>query len=674
MATLGNTIGAAFLGTVFAAVLYGVTNLQVYLYFQNYRNDWRVQKYSVALLWVLDTIHLSLTIAAVYHYLIDSFGILAALELVAWAFKLQIAINVIIICVVQTLYAIRVWKLGRHYQRIWPILVAVVVASGYAIGIILAVKTYNIKTFADLDEMSWVVYASFSWSTGIDIVIATAMCFYLIRSKSGFSGTNNKIMIIIRMTLISGFLTSACSLAALITYAAMPYNLVFLGIEFLLTKLYINSFLAMLNARQSVRDRDTSPGNSLSITKIMNIRTTTSSHVVTSGEPFESEDSKNVMHLSPLGQYRNEFESNPSVEDKRPDDDHTRGDATTNPSLVFAALQKPEYAHLVEDAVRYAMARSASRSVEAQTELACDYLLVQVGIQILNIIPGRVSISVDPRLANDHDAIIAKGRNLVSIFEELGYPRERVLIKIPATYSGILAAQALETPIQLPNGTSSKPIHTNATLIFGLVQALACAQAGISVISPFIGRVKDWWAVRHAQLNNHNGNATQPQPLSEHPGIQLVRTIRSAYTSYGHSTSIMAAGFRSVDEIVELGRHGSRGGPDLVTLPPELLDGLRKRDTQGVVHPPNTNTNTNGKMVHDITITEKAPEPRYIALGGDVVSAAAAEAAFVEDLGKEGIAVDKVPEGLAKFSVDAKGLEDLLRGMITRSIDASARL
>jgi len=310
--TLANTIGAAFLGTVFAAMLYGITNLQVYLYFQNYHNDWRVQKYSVALLWVLDTLHLSLTIAAVYHYLIESFGSFKALQLVVWSFKLQIAVNVAIIIIIQTLYAVRVWKLGRHHQRIWPILVATIVASGYAIGIALAVKTYQLRTFADLLPMSWVVYASFAWSTCIDIVIATAMCFYLARSRSGFSGTNNKLVAIIRMTLVSGFMTSACSLAALITYGAMPDTLVFLGIEFLLTKLYINSFLAMLNARQSVRDKDTSPGNSVNVsTKAMNIRTTTSSHVVTSAEqsPFESENNKNVMHLATLSRYGNDYDS-----------------------------------------------------------------------------------------------------------------------------------------------------------------------------------------------------------------------------------------------------------------------------------------------------------------------------------------------------------------------------
>ncbi|KAG6830970.1 hypothetical protein H0H93_013885, partial [Arthromyces matolae] len=201
-------------------------------------------------------------------------------------------------------------------------------------------------------------------------------------------------------------------------------------------------------------------------------------------------------------------------------------DATTNPSLVYAAISKPQYAHLTEAAVRYALSRGGS--LESQTELASDYLLVQLGIQILDIIPGRVSASVDPRLANDKDAIIRKSRNLISLFEELGYHRDRVLIKIPATYSGILACQILETPPPSESITiTNKPIHTNATLIFGLVQALACAQAGVSVISPFIGRVKDWWSAQYTRL--HNGEAPPPvSPLSEHPGIQLVRNIRTA--------------------------------------------------------------------------------------------------------------------------------------------------
>ncbi|KAG6808967.1 hypothetical protein H0H92_002201 [Tricholoma furcatifolium] len=330
-------------------------------------------------------------------------------------------------------------------------------------------------------------------------------------------------------------------------------------------------------------------------------------------------------------------------------------DATTNPSLVFAATSKPEYAHWAEKAVQYALTRRSS--VDAQTDLACDYLLVQVGIQILNIIPGRVSVSVDPRLADDIDAIVAKGRNLISIFEDLGYPRERILIKIPATYSGILASKVLETPILLPDGTTSKPIHTNSTLIFGVVQALACAQAGITVISPFVGRVKDWWATQYAKL--HNGEAPPPLPLTEHPGIQLVRNIRATFSKYDYTTTVMAAGFRAVDEVVEVGKYGKQGGPDILTLQPELLDGLRKR--QG-----NTHSTAPASQIKDIA------EPRYIPR--NEAEASAAEALFLEDLAKEAIALDKVPEGLAKFSVDAKNLEELLHSKIKAAAESVARL
>ncbi|KAF9459531.1 hypothetical protein BDZ94DRAFT_1324746 [Collybia nuda] len=327
-------------------------------------------------------------------------------------------------------------------------------------------------------------------------------------------------------------------------------------------------------------------------------------------------------------------------------------DATTNPSLVLAAVKKPEYAHLIDRAVEYVLTRRDS--IEARTQLALDHLLVQVGIQILNIIPGRVSVSIDPRLANDRDAIVNKGHDLIAIFEELGISRERVLIKIPGTYSGILAARILETPVRLSDGTMTDPIHTNATLIFGRVQALACAQAGMAVISPFIGRVKDWWAAREPKSDG----ATNPeQPLSEHPGIILVQQIRSAYASYGHRTGIMAAGFRRVEEIVELGKRGSRGGPDIVTLPPDLLAGLR--DSVGVV--------SQNEFTPD---RERQLEPVYIPPEGPTLEG---EARYTKDVEEEMIALDKVPEGLAKFTVDAKILEDLIRGKVeSGSVETSA--
>jgi hypothetical protein len=268
--TLDNTIGAVLLGAMAACMLFGITNLQMYMYYQTYPNDSRFQKLSVAILWILDTLHLGLTIHAVYHYLVSSFGNVAAQDVIVWSFKLQIAVNVVIVLLVQSLYALRVWKLGHHFGRIWPVVVVAFVAGGYSIGIILAVKTYHVASFTGLNEMSWAIITSFATSTAIDIVLATVLCFYLNSSRSSFINTNYRILTIMKYVLASGFLTSACSLTALITYAVMPNNLIFLGIEFLLTKLYINSFVAMLNARRSVREMDTT-GSSMNVSQVINV-------------------------------------------------------------------------------------------------------------------------------------------------------------------------------------------------------------------------------------------------------------------------------------------------------------------------------------------------------------------------------------------------------------------
>ena len=261
---------------------------------------------------------------------------------------------------------------------------------------------------------------------------------------------------------------------------------------------------------------------------------------------------------------------------------------------------------------------------------------MQVGVQILNIIPGRVSISVDPRLGYDYDAIIAKTHALIAILKELDIPQSRILIKIPATMPGIRAAHKLET----------QNIHTNLTLIFSLVQALACAQAGVAVISPFIGRVKDWWSARAIQ-NGTNPEGLANQPLSEHPGIKLVHRIRAAYTKYGHQTQIMAAGFRKVEEIIELGKVGSKGGADLMTLPPDLLDGLRQVEFH-----------QREPTVGFKTAVETRPEPFYFSVNGPTKEG---DAAFERDSAQEMISLDKVPEGLAKFSADATTLENKVR-------------
>ncbi|KAF5347275.1 hypothetical protein D9756_009962 [Leucocoprinus leucothites] len=317
-------------------------------------------------------------------------------------------------------------------------------------------------------------------------------------------------------------------------------------------------------------------------------------------------------------------------------------DATTNPSLVLSAISQPGYAYLLDDAVHCAAENMPDKDPKEQASLAMDYLLVQLGIEILSMIPGRVSISVDPRLAYDYDGILCKARNLIQAFEEHGIPRERILVKIPATYPGIRAAQTLETPYLSSDAssTANKPIHTNLTLVFGMVQAMACAQAKVSVISPFVGRVKDWW--------NKTWEKTQSElPLSDHPGLRLVRKIQAHYDSHGYKTQVMAAGFRRAEEVLELAKDGGR--PSLVTLPPAILRSLRSmRNIDSLSHP------------SAAILEDDFPKRMYIA-EPDSVTSDASEKNFINDLAREKIAMEKVPEGLEKFIEDTCILEVKLK-------------
>ncbi|EGN94815.1 hypothetical protein SERLA73DRAFT_143687 [Serpula lacrymans var. lacrymans S7.3] len=255
--SLADNLGAVFIGVIFSSILFGITNLQTYIYYCRYPKDWYIHKISIGILWALDAVHLALTVDAVYQYLINGFGNVLALLVIVWSFKLQIAVNIVIILFVQSLYAMRIWKLGRgHRHTLLPCLVTFVVVAGYVVGILLVIETFRMTTWAELDTISWAIYASFATSTGVDFVIAAVMCYYLHKSKSGFTGSENIINRLMQYTLSSGLVTSACSMSALIAYALMPTNLIFLAIEFSLTKLYINSFLAMLNARQNIRERD----------------------------------------------------------------------------------------------------------------------------------------------------------------------------------------------------------------------------------------------------------------------------------------------------------------------------------------------------------------------------------------------------------------------------------
>ncbi|KIM38364.1 hypothetical protein M413DRAFT_245084 [Hebeloma cylindrosporum] len=270
--TLDNTLGAAFLGTMAACLLIGISIVQTHSYYRNYPRDWMFQKIAVGVLMVFLVLITIFTIHAMYFYLITNFGNPKGLETVIWSFKMQVLFNTFIILSVQGLYALRVWKLGSNFSRIWPGVVGFVVAGGWAVGFFALSHSMNQTDFTDLDEMRGTIPAMFAVATAIDIIIAGSMCYYLNRSRSSFAATNNKIFTVMRYVLITGFLTSACSLATLITYVTMPDNLVFIGINLLLPILYANSYIAMLNARKSMNEKETSGSD---VSKALHIKSGT---------------------------------------------------------------------------------------------------------------------------------------------------------------------------------------------------------------------------------------------------------------------------------------------------------------------------------------------------------------------------------------------------------------
>ncbi|BBL70155.1 transaldolase [Methylogaea oryzae] len=226
-------------------------------------------------------------------------------------------------------------------------------------------------------------------------------------------------------------------------------------------------------------------------------------------------------------------------------------DATTNPSLITAAAQMPQYQGIVDETLKKARADLGAGAAAAQVvSLAFDRLAVSFGLKILEIIPGRVSTEVDARLSYDADATVAKGRDLIAQYEAAGVSRERVLIKIAATWEGIQAAAVLE----------KEGIHTNLTLLFGLHQAIACAENGITLISPFVGRILDWYK---------KDTGRDSYPPAEDPGVLSVTKIYNYYKKFGYKTEVMGASFRNVGEITEL------AGSDLLTIAPSLLGELQ---------------------------------------------------------------------------------------------------
>jgi len=250
-----STIGAVYLGVVVAAMFYGVTNVQVYFYIRKYRQDRTVLKCVVAFLWMMDTLHMVFTIVEPWHYLIDEFGNNPGLLTITWSHKLQQSINVMIVLTVQSLYTWRVWKLSRNQSQMWLWILSAVLLVGYGAGITLVVMTCKLQSFAEVIHIHWEILFAFAVSTSNDFALAAGICHLLLHSVTPLRETKSMLWIIMRYVLISGTLTSMCSLVGLIIFCVMPNNLVFLGVTFIITKLYINSYFAMLNARRSIRDR-----------------------------------------------------------------------------------------------------------------------------------------------------------------------------------------------------------------------------------------------------------------------------------------------------------------------------------------------------------------------------------------------------------------------------------
>ncbi|MCU0748888.1 MAG: transaldolase [Akkermansiaceae bacterium] len=288
-------------------------------------------------------------------------------------------------------------------------------------------------------------------------------------------------------------------------------------------------------------------------------------------------------------------------------------DATTNPSLILQAAGKEEYRHLVEKAV--AEQKAAGLTGDALVEAILDRILILFGLEILKIVPGRVSTEVDARLSFDTEATIAKARQLIAAYEDEGHTRSRILIKIASTWGGIKAAEILE----------KEGIHCNLTLLFSFAQAVACAEAGVQLISPFVGRILDWYKASTGK--DYQGD--------EDPGVQSVRAIYNYYKKFGYKTEVMGASFRNKGEILAL------AGCDLLTISPNLLAELQA-STDPVI-PCLTPAEAAKSDFKKITLDEKA---------------------FRFALNEDAMATEKTAQGIRNFAADIVKLEKLVQGMI----------
>ncbi len=291
--------------------------------------------------------------------------------------------------------------------------------------------------------------------------------------------------------------------------------------------------------------------------------------------------------------------------------EHRPQDATTNPSLLLAAAQMPEYAHLVDDALKRCSVDVCDPSLNMRPCL--ERLAVNFAREILTIVPGRVSVEVDATLSFDTHGSIETARRIISMFEEEGISRERVLIKIASTWEGIRAAEQLE----------KEGIHCNLTLLFSFAQAVACAEAGVTLISPFVGRILDWYKV---------SRGVDSIPAEEDPGVLSVTEIYNYYKHFGYKTEVMGASFRNSDEIKQL------AGCDLLTISPKLLEELAGQE--GVL--------------------PRKLEPSA-ALSLQLEKISLDENAFRWMLNENAMATEKLADGIRKFSADLDRLAQFMR-------------
>ena len=287
---------------------------------------------------------------------------------------------------------------------------------------------------------------------------------------------------------------------------------------------------------------------------------------------------------------------------------NTPTDATTNPSLLYKAAQKSEYAHLLQDAIDYAMGRSKSMKTRAIDMM--DKLAVNFGAEILDIVPGRISTEVDARLSFDSEASIARAESLIDLYNAAGIDNSRVLIKIASTWEGIQAARELE----------QRGIHCNLTLMFSLAQAIAAAEAGATLVSPFVGRIMDWYK---------KAEGVEAFAAADDPGVQSVTRIYNYYKYHDYATVVMGASFRNSGEILEL------AGCDLLTISPGLMEELRAAEG-------------------DVPRRLDADQAKAM----NIETLPMHESAFRWMMNEDAMATEKLAEGIRNFAQDALKLEE----------------